>query len=53
MHNKAEVGVNGKPDIVLTYNKTKSGVDAMDQMTHIHHQTEVQTLADGVLFQHP
>ncbi|KAK3758264.1 hypothetical protein RRG08_036534 [Elysia crispata] len=34
MHNKAEVGDNGKPDIVLTYNKTKGGVDAMDQMTH-------------------
>ena len=34
MHNKAEVGDNGKPDIVLTYNKTNGSVDAMDQMTH-------------------
>ncbi|KAK3733767.1 hypothetical protein RRG08_026878 [Elysia crispata] len=33
MHIKAEVGDNDKPDIVLTYNKTKGGVDAMDQMT--------------------
>ncbi|KAK3775563.1 hypothetical protein RRG08_063661 [Elysia crispata] len=34
MHNKAEVGDNGKSDIVLTYNKTKGSVDAMDQMIH-------------------
>ena len=34
IHNKAGVGNNGKPDIVLTYNKTNGSVDAMDQMTH-------------------
>ena len=34
MQNKAEVGDNGKLDTVLTYNKTKGSVDAIDQMTH-------------------
>ncbi|GFR98194.1 PiggyBac transposable element-derived protein 4 [Elysia marginata] len=35
MHNKPEVSENnGKPEIVLAYNKTKGGVDAMDQMAH-------------------
>ncbi|GFN87953.1 PiggyBac transposable element-derived protein 4 [Plakobranchus ocellatus] len=34
MHNKAAVSENGKPEIVLAYNETKGGVDAMNQMAH-------------------
>ncbi|GFO49695.1 PiggyBac transposable element-derived protein 4 [Plakobranchus ocellatus] len=34
MHNKGDISEGGKPDIVLAYNKTKGGVDAMDQMVH-------------------
>ncbi|GFR78630.1 PiggyBac transposable element-derived protein 4, partial [Elysia marginata] len=35
MHNKPEVSENnGKPEILMAYNKTKGGVDAMDQMAH-------------------
>ncbi|GFO23343.1 PiggyBac transposable element-derived protein 4 [Plakobranchus ocellatus] len=33
-HNKGDISEGGKPDIVLAYNKTKGGVDAMDQMAH-------------------
>ncbi|KAK3765295.1 hypothetical protein RRG08_013264 [Elysia crispata] len=36
MHSKAEIVAekNNKPEMVLAYNKTKGGVDAMDQMAH-------------------
>ena len=36
MHSKAEIVAekNNKPKMVLAYNKTKGGVDAMDQMAH-------------------
>lgn len=35
MHNDTSVSdENKKPEIVLTYNKTKAGVDSMDQMAH-------------------
>ena len=35
MHNKGDVCTESrKPEILLTYNKTKGGVDAVDQMAH-------------------
>ena len=42
MHHDDKIGDSGKPEIVEFYNKTKAGVDALDQK--VRHYTTLKNI---------
>ena len=49
MHHTATTELEDKPEIVLHYNKTKSGVDNMDHMATLFLHKKKQSMANGSL----
>ena len=50
LHHNSNIVESGKPEIVEFYNKTKGGVDALDQSSALHHVLKGAPLALAVFY---